>query len=341
MRTYTQERGDALTLPDRNMNYTPPIHNPKGPFSEADLIITDKGTIYHLDIKPEHLAKRVVIVGDPNRVPTIANEQNFSEIVINHEHRGLRTITGLPQGSKEFVTLVTSGMGTPSLEIVLNELILLNEVDFNSRMRKEQFEPLSIIRVGTSGGLRKEIELGTSIITGYSVGLDNSAMFLDSGYDQDIIDLETQVDALIRANIPKNYRFRDKIHSYAAKSLPDVLGLLQDAAKEFHVKHETGITFSNSGFFANQGRDVLRMPLTVPDIDRVVSEIEHRGMRAFNMEMEASYLNTIGIGHGYQVGAICVAVANRFHNTFIKPPEVEQAVFDATRVALKALDSLK
>jgi uridine phosphorylase len=139
-------------------------------FNNSDLPIIE-GKVYHLCLKPEDLANHILIVGDPERVSFIAKEY-FSRIEVDKFHRGLRTITGIVRDTGQRVSIVTSGMGTPSLEIVLNEIIALNEIDFYTRTRKSVYDMLTVIRVGTSGSIQPDTELGTLIITDYAIGLD-------------------------------------------------------------------------------------------------------------------------------------------------------------------------
>jgi uridine phosphorylase len=139
------------------------------PFTAADLPMREDGEMYHLQLARQNLANDILIVGDPGRATKIA-AQFLSETECNVEHRGLRTITGIVPHSRQRVSVVTSGMGTPSLEIVLNELMAINEIDPVTRTRRPDVEPLNIIRVGTSGLLREDTALGTSIISNYAVG---------------------------------------------------------------------------------------------------------------------------------------------------------------------------
>jgi uridine phosphorylase len=124
------------------------------PYKTSDLPVFNN-TVYHLDLKPEELAKNIVIVGNPERVPFIA-EEFLCDCEVDRSHRGLRTTTGTFRETGQRVSITTSGMGTPSLEIVLNELVALNEIDFKTMTQKEEFDPLTIIRVGTSGGLQHD-----------------------------------------------------------------------------------------------------------------------------------------------------------------------------------------
>lgn len=153
----------------------------QGPFTSADLPIDDNGCIYHLQLTPEEMAKDIIIVGDPGRAEFIADTY-FEHIEVKREHRGLVSVTGRVKETGQRVTVITSGMGTASSEVVLNEIIALNEIDFKSRTRKESYEMLNVIRVGTCGNLQAVTpeELGVPIITVYAVGLDNSGLFINA-----------------------------------------------------------------------------------------------------------------------------------------------------------------
>ncbi|MEM3342061.1 MAG: nucleoside phosphorylase [Thermoplasmata archaeon] len=311
----------------------------KKTLSPADLTLSAKGKVYHLDISPEELAKDILIVGDPDRVTVIA-EEFFVKKEVEVFHRGLRTITGWTKDGLR-VTATTSGMGTPSLEIVLNEIVLLNEVNLATRTRKDTFEQINIIRVGTSGGLQRETKLGTPVITAYAVGLDNTGLFYDAGYQSEkcrVIE-EKVTEALRKACVSE--RFGQKIFPYVSQADATILKAMKESAEELNIETVSGITVSNAGFFANQGRDVSRIPLSIPDIDGVLAAIGEvvDGMRIENMEMESSFLLHFMGALGYRAGAICPAIANRREETFT--PTYLKNVRDSTEIALRTLKKLR
>jgi len=297
-------------------------------FSAADLPIVD-GKVYHLDIKPDQLAQNVILVGDPDRVPVLAKNCLVGAYVVDANHRGLRTITGKTARGLP-VSIVTSGMGTPSTEIVLNELIFLNEIDLETRTLRESplHKQLNIIRFGTSGGLQASTELGTPIISVYAVGFDNTGLFYDSPANgNDVVRLEVLCENKINevmAGLSSAPRFLHKIYPYAAKASPEIAQALCQAATESRSPFKSGITATNSGFFANQGRDVVGIRLTVPNIDGILSELSFEGLKIENMEQEVSFLlyfaealNQRKQHSGrYRAGAICSTIANRRLDTF-------------------------
>lgn len=310
------------------------------PFRHSDLPIRD-GKVYHLDLKPEELAKDIIIVGDPERVPFIADE--FLETKeVDRCHRGLRTITGNVKETGQRVSIITSGMGTPSLEIVLNEIIALNEIDFHTRTRKTEYDTITVIRVGTSGGAQKDTELGTLILTDYAFGLDNTGLFYNAPYhDIKCKILEENFREAIDAVIPCDSRFKGKIFPYASRAHHDVIEELERKAQMLGIKYKRGITVSCSGFFANQGRTVSRVPLTVPDIDGILASIDTSiaGLRIENLEMEASFLLYFMEALCYRAGVICAVIDKRRDDIFLA--QYEQYIRDAAKVALNVLHALQ
>ena len=309
------------------------------PFRAADMQIVD-GKVYHLDLRPEEVAKDVIIVGDPERVPFIADEFLDSR-EIDRFHRGLRTITGRAKESGQRVSIVTSGMGTPSMEIVINEIVALNEIDFHKRTRKEEYDSITIIRVGTSGGVQPETELGTLILTDYVVGLDNSGLFYNApSPDERCKALEEKVREALERAIPRDSRFKGTLFPYASRANHGVIEAMEREAKSLGVKCKRGITASNSGFF-NQGRTISRIPITVPDIDGILASVDTgiEGLKIENMEMEASFLLHFMGGLGYRAGVICPVIDKRREGTFIS--QYTRQIRDAVKIAFGVLYSLK
>lgn len=306
-------------------------------FTAADLPIDEQGRIYHLALKPEELAQNIILVGDPERVPIIANEF-ISNIEVDVFHRGLRTITGVTQEENLRVSIVTSGMGTPSLEIVLQEIAALNEIDFNTRARKSDWEKLNLIRVGTSGALHSDLALGTAIVSRYALGLDNTGLFYDV-VTPDLFSKEIEREALRLINLTyaSDARFLNSITPYASRASIDLSEAITRACDELLISRREGITISNAGFFANQGRNIARIAASLPEIDRVFckAEFNKSALRFENMEMETSFLFHFAHGLGYQAAAICPAIANRADNTF--SASYQHDIKNAARAALRAL----
>lgn len=323
--------------------------HPAAPYTASDLPIDEAGRIYHLQLKPEQIVPNILLVGDPGRAEFIGSTF-LRDLEAEHEHRGLVTVTGTWELTGEPATIIsplkttvaTSGIGAPSLEIVVNELVLLNEIDFETRTRKPDFPRLHVLRVGTSGALQASTALGTPIITSYAVGLDNTGLFYEAPYPDETCErLERELYDVVKRSMPPDSRFYGKIHPYVSRAEPALVEALWEASASLGVPAKLGLTVSSCGFFAPQGRDTGRVKPSVPELDRVFSEYDPRvdGQRVENMEMEASFLLHFLGRQGYWAGAICAAIANRREDTFT--PQYQEAVENAIQIGLLALATLR
>jgi uridine phosphorylase len=196
--------------------------------------------------------------------------------------------------------------------------------------------------VGTSGGLQASTELGTPIITSYAIGMDNAGLFYEASYpDQTCERLEQELEHVIRRSTSTESRFYGKIHPYVSRAEPTLVEALLEASASLGVPAKLGLTASNSGFFAPQGRDIARLKPSVPGLDRIFSGYDPRlgGQRIENMEMEASFLIHFLGGLGYWAGAICATIANRRDNTF--DHHYQESVKNSIKVALLALATVR
>lgn len=319
------------------------------PFTASDLPVDDEGRIYHIQAKPEQLAPDILLVGDPKRAELIGHEFLF-DIEFENEHRGLVTVTGTSDITGEQATIITpvrttaatSGIGTPSLEIVVSELVALNEIDFQTRTRKSEFPRLHIIRVGSSGGLQASTKIGTPIITTYAIGLDNAAIYYDAPHmDRTCQRVEGELYQLLNDHVNKDSRFHGMVHPYVTRADPTLVNAMVKASANLGVPVKTGLTASAPGFFAAQGRDIVRVPPTIPDLDKILSEYDPKihNQRIENMEMEASFLIHYLGSQGYWAGAICSAIANRRADTF--DHDYQESIRKSIRVALLALADVR
>jgi uridine phosphorylase len=317
------------------------------PIAPADMPIVGEGDgmrAYHLNLKPADLADYVIIVGDPDRATAIAKRFFLSGNQTEVFHRGLRTITGITRAGTR-VTVTTSGMGTPSLEIVFNELVILREINLKTREPiVPRPPPLTVIRVGTSGALRADTPLGTAIISAYGIGLDGAGLYYDVRGDVVLERIERMTYQAINADVPKNCRYCELLPlPYAARADPVVVRELWDSAKMLAVPSRVGITVSAGGFFANQGRrPVWRLRPTVPDIDTIIGAVEYGenpgDICALNMEMEAAMLLHLGSAAGYRCAAVCTTVAQRVEGKFLA--DSAPAVDAAAAVVIDAIDRM-
>lgn len=342
---------------DESGQHNLPVRNPDpadfekkpGVFTAADLPIDQEGRIYHLQVKPGQVAPDILLVGDPGRAELIGS-MFLRDLEFEHEHRGLVTVTGTSESTGKQATIIspvrttvtTSGMGTPSLEIVAGELAALNEIDFVSRTRKPDFPRLHVLRVGSSGGLQPDTLLGTPIITTYGIGLDNAGLFYDVPYpDETCRRLEAELTPLLANAMNKESRFFGRIHPYVTRAEPALVRALTQAAASLGVRTKTGLTVSAPGFFAPQGRDIARVKPSLPELDRIFAHYDPwlDGQCVENMEMEASFLLHFMGGLGYWAGAICPAIANRERDTFTE--RYQEAMKQAINIALLALAALR
>jgi len=309
-------------------------------FSPDELPLVD-GRVYHLDLAPDELAQDVLVVGDPDRVPLLADEF-LEKREADRYHRGFRSITGLVRETGMRVSIVTSGIGAPSTEIVLNELVALNEIDFQSRVRKESFTPLNIIRIGTSGGINPANPLGTLVLTEYVIGLDNSGLFYNIPPPdiQSTLLVKQAIAALNRA-ADQGAPFYGAILPYVARADRNLLLGLEDEAAALGLPYVRGITVSSPGFFSGEGRGVARIRSTFPRLIEEFGTMDtgRIGLKVENIEMEAGIILHFLGGMKYSAAAICVVINKRQEDIFMA--DYRRHVCDAARVALRALSNIK
>lgn len=309
------------------------------PLSADDLPIVN-GRVYHLDLTPGELAREVILVGDPDRVPFLAGELLASRDT-DRCHRGFHTITGIARETDRRVSLVTSGIGAPSTEIVLNELAALNEIDFATRTRKAQFEPLTVVRLGTSGGLNPATPVGTLVLTDYAIGLDNTGLFYDIPLPgPTCFVLEEQLRTLLKGAAAPGARFGGRIVPYCARADRGLLAALAREATELGIPHARGITVSSAGFFAEQGRGVARPGSTIPALLDALATLDTGkiGLRLENMEMEAAFVLHFLGGLGYRAAAVCAVINQRQNGSFVA--DFHRQMLDGARLALRAFRTL-
>ena len=298
--------------------------------------------IYHLGISAKDLADNIIVVGDPERVPKAAKVLfDESKPIFEHSHRGLCTMTGYTKNGLR-VSIVTTGMGTGSSEIIINEILILKTIDVKTRTFKEEpTHPVNIIRVGTSGAIQEDTKLGTPIICKYAIGLDNTGMYYDVKLtDKNAEELEKMIDKELNDSIPEGHRFKGRIHPYVSVPNSKVVEALETAAKNQNITCKVGITASAGGFFGCQGRYIFKEnPLTVDNLDLVLSRVGVNNVKVENFEMEISTLAQITQNFKWvRCGSICLAIANRRLNTFAT---AEASNIDPTvRVVGEALEIL-
>lgn len=262
-------------------------------FAESELIINPDGSVFHLHLKPELLADKVILVGDPGRVALVASHFETKECEV--ESREFKTITGTYKGKR--ITVQSTGIGCDNIDIVVNELDALANIDFNTREEKVNKRQLTLVRIGTCGGLQPNTPVGTFIASVKSIGFDGLLNFYAGRNNVCDLDFEQNF---------KTYMNWNPLLAapYVIDNHPD---LINQIAKDDMVR---GVTIACGGFFGPQGRE-LRIPLADPEQNKKVGAYEYKGLRITNFEMESSALAGLAALLGHKAMTCCMVIANR------------------------------
>jgi uridine phosphorylase len=276
---------------------------------KSEMPLQADGSVYHLNLQPQEIADTILLVGDPGRVPTISAK--FDQIEVRKQNREILTHTGTYKGKR--LSVLSTGMGTDNLDIVLNELDALVNIDLQKRETKQEHKSLNLIRLGTCGALQPDMEVDTYIASQYVLGMDGLLHYYQ--HDKDLSDKEIVHTFMAKtawnSNFPKPYALK------AADSLLDRIAF--DLPK--------GITLTASGFYAPQCR-VLRLPLGMPDFAHRLLGVQAKGLMFTNMEMETSALYALSRLLGHNALTICIVITNRPNKTFSKnyQPAMEKLI---------------
>ena len=261
-------------------------------FAPSELIINEDGSIFHLHLKPHELADKVILVGDPGRVALVASHFDGVECEVNN--REFRTITGNFKNKR--ITIVSTGIGCDNIDIVLNELDALANIDFETRKEKTIFRQLTLVRIGTCGGLQKNTPIGTFIASKKSIGFDGLLNYYAK---------REELDITFENEFKKQVNWNPQLgNPYVADA---DMKLLEQIAQDDMVR---GITISCGGFFGPQGRR-LRIPLADPLLNEKIVKFEYNGDRITNFEMESSALAGLAQHLGHKALTCCMVIANR------------------------------
>lgn len=264
-------------------------------FASSELIINDDGSVFHLHVKPEQLADKVILVGDPGRVALVASHFENKEFEV--ESREFKTITGTYQGKR--ITVVSTGIGCDNIDIVINELDALANIDFGTREEKEHLRSLELVRIGTCGGLQSYTPVGTFICSEKSIGFDGLLNFY-AGRNS-VCDL-----AFERAFL-NHMGWSGNICMSAPYVIDADAELIDRIAQKDMIR---GITIAAGGFFGPQGRE-LRIPLADPKQNDKIESFEYNGYKITNFEMESSALAGLSKLMGHKAMTVCMVIANR------------------------------
>ena len=273
-------------------------------FPPSELIINSDGSIFHLHLKPEQLADNVILVGDPGRVDFIATYFDTQEYSISN--REFNTITGTYKGKR--ISVISTGIGTDNIDIVMNELDALSNIDFITRTEKSGFRQLTIVRIGTSGGMQPDIPLGSFLISEKSIGFDGILNFY-AGRDS-VSDLD--FEEAMKKHLVWNPQLAAPYVVCADEELVNRIG------KEDMLR---GVTISANGFYGPQGR-VLRIDLADMHLNDKIESFRHGNYKITNYEMEGSAIAGLSKLMGHKAMTVCCIIANRrveAANTDYKP----------------------
>lgn len=262
-------------------------------FAPSELIINEDGSIFHLYLTPQQLADKIILVGDPGRVSLVASY--FDEIAFEVESREFKTIAGTYKGKKLMV--LSTGIGCDNIDIVMNELDALANIDFETRTEKDEHRTLTLVRIGTCGGLQPNTPTGTYIASVKSIGFDGLLNFY-AGRNE-VCDL------------PLEEAFKAHMNWSPLLAAPYVIDanaeLIDRIAANDMVR---GITIACGGFFGPQGRE-LRIPLADPKQNEKVESFVYQGLHITNFEMESSALAGLSALLGHKAMTCCMVIANR------------------------------
>ncbi len=261
--------------------------------SSSELIINPDGSVFHLHLRPEQLSDKVIMCGDPGRVDMIASFFDHKECDVTS--REFHTVTGTYKGKR--ITAISHGIGPDNIDIVLNELDALKNIDFKTREVLPELRTMEIVRIGTSGGLQPFVPVGTSVVSGISIGFDG------------VLDW---------------YAGRDSVNDHAfEQALTSYIGYPHKAAAPYVVRADEelaaricgedmvmGVTISAVGFYGPQGR-VLRLPLAAPLLNSRIESFEHEEHKITNYEMESAPLAGFARLLGHKAVTVCSVIANR------------------------------
>ena len=263
-------------------------------FASSELIINNDGSCFHLHLRPEQLADRVILVGDPGRVNTVA--EYFDNIECEVSNREFHSITGTYQDKR--ITVQSTGIGCDNIDIVMTELDTLANIDYKTRTIKDKHRTLTFVRIGTCGGLQPFTPIGTFIASVKSIGFDGLLNYYADRNDVCDLEMENAFKEHMKWNPLKG-------SPYVAIANPE---LVDQIAREDMVR---GYTVACGGFYGPQGRQI-RLRIEDPEQNEKVESFVYDGLRICNFEMESSALAGLASLLGHRALTCCMVIANRY-----------------------------
>lgn len=268
-------------------------------YPPSELVLNASGEVYHLGLKPDQIADDIILVGDQGRVELVS--EFFDHVEHRSQHREFACHTGTYRGKR--MSVISSGIGTDNIDIVVNELDALANIDLVNREDHSQYRKLNLVRIGTCGILQPHVPVHSYILSKYAVGLDNVAHFYPIDFSKDEQQLTWEL--ALHIGLPKT------IIPYASEGSHSLFNRLHSD------KTVSGITITSSGFYAPQGRS-LRLGLKVDSINEKLETFRFGELHVTNFEMESSALFALGKALGHDCATICLGIANRPNNEFSK-----------------------
>ena len=267
----------------------------------SELILNPDGSVYHLNLKPEHIAHDIIFVGDQNRVEKISSQ--FDTIEFSFQKREFKTHTGTLNGKR--ISVISTGIGPDNIDIVMNELDALVNIDLITRQPKTTLTSLNIVRIGTSGSLQADIPVDSFVMSKYGLGLDNMLR-------------SYLVDEISNTNMEE--AFINHTHWDSRKGRPYVISCSEKLEKliESDIIHK-GITATAGGFYGPQGR-VLRLEIQDKKLNSKMDNFKFEGNRITNLEMETAAIYGLSKLLGHNALSLNAIIANRATGTFSEDP---------------------
>lgn len=285
--------------------------------ADSELIINSDGSVFHLHLKPEQLTDRIVVCGDPGRVNMIASYFDTQDFEVSS--REFHTIGGTYKGKP--IMCLSHGIGTDNIDIVMTELDALANIDFKTRQVKDEHRTLSIVRIGTCGGLQPYLPIGTAVMATKAIGFDGVLNFYAGRNEVSDLDFEKKFCEFVGWN-----------DLWAKPYVVDAdAELVERIGKDDFVK---GYTIAANGFYGPQGREV-RLPLAVPGLNARIEAFEYNGGHITNYEMESSALQGLAKLMGHKALTVCSVIANRVATSV--NPNYKTAVEDLVKTVLERL----
>lgn len=285
--------------------------------ADSELIINSDGSVFHLHLKPEHLTDRIVVCGDPGRVNMIASYFDTQDFEVSS--REFHTIGGTYKGKP--IMCLSHGIGTDNIDIVMTELDALANIDFKTRQVKDEHRTLSIVRIGTCGGLQPYLPIGTAVMATKAIGFDGVLNFYAGRNEVSDLDFEKKFCEFVGWN-----------DLWAKPYVVDAdAELVERIGRDDFVK---GYTIAANGFYGPQGREV-RLPLAVPGLNARIEAFEYNGGHITNYEMESSALQGLAKLMGHKALTVCSVIANRVATSV--NPNYKTAVEDLVKTVLERL----